>query len=243
MSSLSALLAALTVLVYPRGRAEGALRARREATLAGNVSEESPTGWGPGWVAAASRLGARGRGLRNGADEWLPVLDQLAASLRAGLPPAEVLALATEGSRGAVRWSLEGVLEAAREGRQCAPAWARAARSAGRVELELLARSWAISEQLGAPLADAVDSAARSARSQRELSSRLATATAGASATATILSLLPLAGVGVALLMGIAPTDLYGSSTALVSLVLGLLLIAVGRVVVNGMVDRVMEQR
>lgn len=188
-----------------------------------------------------SRLGLRTGRPDTGAGDWLPVLDNLAAALRVGLPPAEALQLATRGAPTHVRSTVEAVLVASRDGRQCGPAWARAAREADRRELHLLARSWAISEQLGAPLADAVDSAARSARSQRELSSRLATATAGARTTATILSLLPVVGVGVALLMGIGPADLYGSPAALMSLAAGLLLLGGGRVVVNGMVARVSE--
>ena len=170
------------------------------------------------------------------------MLDELAAALRAGLPPAEALALAADSSVPAVQERLRVVLEAAREGRPCAPAWVRTARASARTELELLARSWAISEQLGAPLADAVDSAARSARSHRELSGALETATAGARTTATLLTLLPIAGIGIALTMGIGPTELYGSPVALVSLLAGLALIGVGRVVVGGMVDRVAEQ-
>lgn len=170
------------------------------------------------------------------------MLDELAAALRAGLPPAEALALAADSSAPAVQERLKVVLEAAREGRPCAPAWVRTARASARTELELLARSWAISEQLGAPLADAVDSAARSARAHRELSGALDTATAGARTTATLLTLLPIAGIGIALTMGIGPTELYGSPVALVSLLAGLALIGVGRVVVGGMVDRVAEQ-
>lgn len=242
MSLMVALLAALVVLAAPPGRAESALRARLQV-CAMDLAVDHRSSWRRPFLAVAARLGLGRHRAGPASDAWLPVLDQLAASLRAGLPPTDALALTTKDSGRDVRRTLESVLDAAREGRQCAPAWARAARATGRLELQLLARSWAISEQLGAPLADAVDSTARSARSQTELSSRLATATAGARTTATILSLLPVAGVGVALLMGIGPADLYGSPTAVVSLAVGLLLIAAGRVVVNGMVDRVTDPR
>lgn len=241
MSLLVSVCAVCAILTWPAGRSAAAVRARSARLIASSPPSEPGAGrwsWLTRWRSRARRGTERGQAA---APEWLPVFDQLAASLRVGLPPAEALRLAIRGAPPRVQHLVQGVLAAAQDGRQCAAAWRRAARAADRLELHLLARSWAISEQLGAPLADAVDSAARAARSQRELSSRLATATAGARTTATILSLLPVAGVGVALLMGIRPADLYGSPTALASLGAGLLLIVAGRVVVNGMVDRVAE--
>ncbi|WP_162802173.1 type II secretion system F family protein [Ornithinimicrobium murale] len=174
---------------------------------------------------------------------WLPLLDQLSSSLRVGLPPAEALALSLRGSEERVREQLAGVLDAARAGRACGPAWLRAARSAQSGELELLARSWLISERLGAPLADAVDSAGRALRSGRDLASRLETATVGARTTAAILSLLPVAGLGIALLMGIGPNELYGTPVALLSLGLGVAVILVGRLIVARMITRVVRQQ
>lgn len=236
MTPVIAALTALAVLSWPARRPIRALRSRLRAARA-----TPPPRWRSAVRSLAERLGAWPRHDRSESDLWLPVLDQLAAGLRAGLPPAEALALTTEGSPSSVGAQLETVLGAAREGRPCAPAWMRIARVSARTELELLARSWAISEQLGAPLADAVDSAARSARAHREFSGALDTATAGARTTATLLTLLPLAGIGIALTMGIGPSQLYGSPVALVSLLAGLSLIGVGRVVVAGMVDRVAE--
>ncbi|MCK0113128.1 type II secretion system F family protein [Ornithinimicrobium sp. F0845] len=241
MTWVATLLIALAVLTWPGRRTGRAVRAgllRHRGPM-----DTSPGPWRGLWARGRRRLGWPGRSQAHQTQQWLPVLDHLSASLRAGLPPADALELALTGVGPGVRAVLTPVLEAAREGRPAAPAWARVARATASPEVELLARSWGISEQLGAPLADAVDSAARALRSRRDLASKLETATAGARTTATILTLLPVAGVGLALLMGIAPATLYGSVPAGASLLAGLVLLAVGRVVVTGMIARATVQR
>lgn len=234
---LGAWCVALAVLVWPASRSARAVRSRVEVSTSPGLAAT------PGLRARLRRWGRR-LGLlgdRNGVDtgQWLSVLDELSAALRAGLPAGEALAMSVASSPPAVRTALLPVLEAAQDGRPGAVAWLRAARSAPGGELELVARSWAISEQLGAPLADAVESAARGLRDERALRGRLDAATAGARTTANILTLLPVAGVGIALLMGIGPAELYGSGLAVASLGAGVVLIAVGRVVVTRMISRV----
>ena len=235
MNGTAALLTLLAVLAWPGRRRTRAVRSglrRRRGS-----GDAVPGSWAT-VSAVRRRLAGRRPGPATRTAPWLPVLDQLSAALRSGLPPADAVAIVLTGAGPAVRDHLSVVLAAAREGRPCAPAWARVVRSTVTPELELLARSWAISERLGAPLADAVDSASRALRSRRDLDSRLETATAGARTTATILTLLPVAGVGLALLMGIAPSTLYGSWPAVCSLLAGLVLLALGRVVVTGMITR-----
>lgn len=240
MTEMAGLCVLLAVLIWPARRAERAVRAR--VTRDGPPADAPWQRWRVSMTQAGRRLGlSKGRDPESA--RWLPLLDQLSASLRVGLPPAEALALSLTGSDESVRERVAAVVQTAREGRACGPAWLRAARSARSPELELLARSWLISERLGAPLADAVDSAGRALRSGRDLASRLETATVGARTTATILSLLPVAGVGIALVMGIGPTDLYGTPVALASLVLGIAVIIVGRLIVARMIDRVVHQQ
>lgn len=237
MTALGALLLALAVMVWPARRRARAVRSRLEVSA---FPSDGPNpslgdrarGWG-------RRLGAFGSRSPGDTGQWLSVLDELSASLRVGLPAGEALAMSVTGSPPAVRTALLPVLEATQDGRPGAAAWLRAARSARGGDLEFVARSWAISEQLGAPLADAVESAARGLREERALRGRLDAATAGARTTANILTLLPVAGVGIALLMGIGPAELYGSGLALTSLVAGVVLMAVGRVVVTRMIHRV----
>ncbi|WP_109470937.1 type II secretion system F family protein [Ornithinimicrobium cavernae] len=224
------------VLVLPASRSERAVLAHLRRSGRDDVR---PLGRLRAVVdTVVRRAGGSIRRTGEDATRWLPLLDQLSAALRVGLPPAETLALTLRAGPSATREHLALVLEAAREGRSCGPAWLRAARATSSVELELLARAWGISERLGAPLADAVDSAAHAMRAHRDLASRLETATAGARTTATILTLLPVAGIGMALMMGVGPTTLYGSPVALLSLGLGVVLIALGRVVVARMIAR-----
>lgn len=231
---LTAALLAVAMLVWPGRRSARAARAalrRQRGPRASTITD------------VARRVGRRLLGLRTAhqADlqTWLSVLDQLSASLRVGLPPVEALTMALTGASPTVRGILAGVLDAARAGHPCGPSWTRASRATGSAEVELLARSWSVSEQLGAPLADAVDSSARALRTRRELARRLDTATAGARTTAALLTLLPVAGVGLALIMGISPGTLYGSPLALASLLAGVGLLVTGRVIVTGMITRV----
>lgn len=183
----------------------------------------------------------RHRGVALPVDELLPLLDGLAAALRAGLPAADALDLVSADLSVRVQELVGPVRAAARTGYPCATAWNRVARESASPDLALLARTWGVSEQLGAPLADGVDSAARGLRSRRELASRLTAATAGARTTATILTALPVAGLGLAALMGIGPAVLYGTPVAVASLVLGCVLLAIGRVVVQRMISQVGE--
>lgn len=240
MTILAALCVLCAVLVWPASRRTRAVR--------GRVQRDRWNGErGAGRLAGRltrlrRRLGGATRRGPDDASRWLPILDQLSAALRVGLPPAEALSLALRGGPASARDRVQPVLAAAAEGRACGPTWLRVARAAGSSDLEVLARSWLVSERLGAPLADAVDSAARAMRAARGLASRLETATVGARTTATILTLLPVAGVGISLLMGISPLELYGTLPALVSLVMGAVVIAVGRVIVARMIDRVVRQ-
>jgi len=229
--------AALAVLCWPHRRGRRAAGAEALRVRADQGRRRS--GWQQ--VVAAARARLVGGAGQSGQDvtRWLPLLDQLSAALRVGLPPAEALALALRAAAVPVRDDLLGVLQAAREGRACGPAWLRVARSTSSTELALLARAWLVSARLGAPLADAVDNAAHAMRSHRELASALETATAGARTTALILTLLPVAGVGIALLMGVTPGELYASPAALVSLSLGVVLILIGRLVVARMIAAV----
>ena len=236
MTTLAAVLAGLALLVWPRGRQ---VRAVRCLVARGRRPESHGPSSSRRWCGRRlfSRISLREP---EGAGQWLPLLDELSAALGCGLAPVDALGMALSASPPTVRTALTPVLQAAREGRPGGPAWTRAARIASDPHLELLARSWAISEQLGAPLADGVDSAARAMRSDRDLSNRLAATTAGARTTANILTALPVAGVGVALMMGIGPRELYGSAVAMASLGCGLLLIGAGRLVVTRMIARAM---
>ncbi|MGB3763637.1 MAG: type II secretion system F family protein [Ornithinimicrobium sp.] len=170
----------------------------------------------------------------------LPLLDGLSASLAAGLTPEESLRMASRSTTDTgVRAIVAPVLEAAQEGRPLGVSWQRVAREHSHPDLASLARAWLISERLGCPLSDAVATTASASRSRTVTQQRLSTATAGARATSALLSVLPVGGVGIALMVGIDPFTLYGNPLALVSALCGLGLLLVGRWVVNVMIGRV----
>lgn len=185
----------------------------------------------------------------------LAVLDALGPAMKAGLAPALALRLASApqsrgpgSATGARRAgdSLTADLVAAGElGRPLAPVWAEAAarnavgsrgnavgsRGSGRAsaELGLVASAWALSERLGAPVADAVRLAGGQVRERRQRRQRVQVALAGPRATITVLTVLPLGGPLLALMVGVRPGALYSSPVAQVSVFLGLALMGVGR--------------
>jgi len=166
--------------------------------------------------------------------DLVPVLDALAAALRAGLSTAEALRV-TAGAADP-SGALVPVVLAADEGRPLGQEWRRLARRLEHPDLSALAQAWIISDRLGCPLADAVATAATTARARTALRHRLDVATAGARATSAMLSLLPLGGVAMALLLGVTPTELYMHEIAMVAGLAGLGLLMLGRWMVRRMI-------
>lgn len=208
----------------------------------------------PGAASTRLREGFRasfgGRGRRRSVEleTVLVILDSLAPALRAGLAPAAALrcldvaagppvAVAARRATGpapahpgfSAADLVVDLLAAAETGERLAPVWGRASRVSGSPELALISRAWALSEDLGAPLADSVALAADLVRQRTARERRLAIALAGPRATTTVLSLLPVIGPGVALLLGISPAELYGSAPAVSSVAVGGLFLVVGR--------------
>jgi tight adherence protein B len=129
---------------------------------------------------------------------------------------------------------------ASADGAALGPLWREAAESAGSAELLLLAHAWSLTEDMGAPLAQAVRTTSGLLEARVAHQRRLTGAVAGARATVSVLTVLPLGGPLLALVLGIGPAELYaGSRLTLCSLVLGLCLAAAGRCWVNRMVGSV----
>lgn len=177
---------------------------------------------------------------RRAAARRMRVLDALAAGLRAGLPVPRAVALAVGDSDSEDddrAWT--GILRAAEEGATLGASWEKAARSNRSSTLAAVARSWRVADRTGAPLADALTLAADSARERLRIERALQAATAGPRATAVLLTLLPLAGVAIAALLGTGPLELYAHPFSVISLALGLVLLLMGHVVVDRMIDTV----
>lgn len=178
-------------------------------------------------------------GAGHGAD-LVAFLDSLASALRVGMPTGRAVVVAGEQvSPTLAAVVVAPVAQAAAAGRPTGGAWHRAARDLHDEHLAVVARVVTLSERLGVPQADAVARAAGTVREHRRLELRLRAATAGAQATVAVLSLLPVAGLGLAAMLGVGPVELYGSAPAQASAAIGVGLLLLGRVIVRRQVGRV----
>lgn len=204
---------------------------RTSAGLPDSVRPAMPRRTGVGIRAALAR-----RGRRRLEDEALVgLLAGLVPALRAGLSPVAALELvaasdsvAGEDAEGPACLLLEAAV-VARDGGPLGPTWRDLALRSNCAGLELLGAAWSLTEDLGSPLADAVDTVVGVLRAREDRRRELVAATAGARATMNLLTALPVGGVGLALLVGLAPGELYGSTPALASLSLGVVLLLLGR--------------
>ncbi len=168
------------------------------------------------------------RGARAG--QVLDVLDALGPALEAGLPAGAAVRCLHECATDPRSVELLGRLaRAADAGEPLSAVWGAQARSLRSCELDLVAQAWALSERLGAPLAEAVALSADLLRKRMARQRRVAIALSGPRASMTVLTLLPLAGPGVGLLIGVPPTELYAGAAAKASLAAGLLAMGGGR--------------
>ncbi|QFG67595.1 type II secretion system F family protein [Ornithinimicrobium pratense] len=194
-----------------------------------------------------SRLGV-GRAERR-RDAELQVLDGLAAALEAGLPVPQAVVLAVsqvdqrpdrqDDTGLAGGWN--ELARAAGQGQALAPVWHRLARRTASPTLHSVARAWRVAALTGAPLAGAIRVSAHASRERRRLERAVQVATAGARATVTVLTLLPLAGVGLAAVLGVPPTSLYSHPVALAGAGAGAVLVVVGQAWSRRMVGRVLH--
>lgn len=177
--------------------------------------------------------------------DLLGLLEAIAPALEAGMAPASALSFAADarscsGGPDHLAALASTMASASAEGTALGPLWREAAESAGSAELLLLAHAWSLTEDMGAPLAQAVRTTSGLLEARVAHQRRLTGAVAGARATVNLLTLLPLAGPLLALVLGIGPAELYaGSQLTLVSVVLGLCLAGIGRWWVSRMVGAV----
>jgi tight adherence protein B len=173
------------------------------------------------------------------------LLEAIAPALEAGIAPASALRIAADARSGSTRADPLAVLagsiaSAAAEGGSLGHLWRKAADSAGSSELLLLAQAWSLTEDMGVPLAQAVRTTAGLLETRISQERRVASAVAGAEATVNLLTVLPIGGPLLALVLGIGPAELYGGSGLTRGcLVLGLCLAGAGRWWVHQMVRAV----
>lgn len=245
MPLLLGLLAGLVLLLWlpGGGGGDGRALAGRRGRQAGWVS--GVEGRIAGALAQVSVAGgSAGRRRRAHATE-LQVLDGMAAALEAGLPVARGVRLAVAdvgpglGPSSAAAWSALG--RAASEGQQLGPAWERLARHTRSPTLVSVARAWRVADLTGAPLAEALRVSAHAARERHRLGRAVEVAVAGPRATVTVLTLLPVAGVGLAAVLGVGPAQLYGDPVAQAAVGCGAVLLLLGQAWVRRLVAGVLR--
>lgn len=158
-------------------------------------------------------------------DEAAEIVHRLAVLLGAGLEPhAAIRALADTGeplrAAAACASPLE-VPEALHSAAVADPAAQRAWR--------YVAACWAVALEAGAPLATTLERAAESIRALADADRQVDLALTGPLATARIVGLLPLAGIGMAVLVGADPIGVvFGTVPGALAAVLGVTALAVG---------------
>lgn len=183
------------------------------------------------WSGRTGRTGDR-RAAPDVESELGRFLGTVATALDAGLPTGEAVRAACLGSTSAVASAeladlQRSLLRAAEAGRPTGPLWRAAARRSGGA-LDLVSAAWTMSETLGTPLADAVRAGALACRERADRQRAVATLTAGPAATIRLLTVLPVAGPAVVVLLGLASPALV-SPVMVGSLLLGGVLLLVGR--------------
>jgi len=174
---------------------------------------------------------------RSRPSEWDPealadALDVIVSGLRAGLPPAMALTIA----RDSTAWGrveaerAAGVVARLGQGVATRSAWLQSSDEGPAADAYRTVGSvWDLALQTGGPLSDAVGYLTDHLREQSRLTGRLEALAAGPRASAGLLTLLPLVGPALAVVVGAHPQDLYLSSpVAGASVVTGLLLTGVG---------------
>lgn len=159
-------------------------------------------------------------------------LEVVGSGLRAGLPPAVAVRVAWESTSWGRSESdrVRRVVERLEHGLPTTPAWSTSSDDAAAAEAYRVVGSvWDLALETGGPLADAVEDLTGHLREQVRLNGRLEALAAGPRASARLLTLLPVVGPALAVLIGADPADLYLSSpVASGSAVAGLVLTVLG---------------
>lgn len=176
-------------------------------------------------------------------DALTTMVEGIAPAIAAGVTPATAVAtsaLLTSAtvSTPALRDDLQLLARQSAVGAQLAPLWAGLQQRHGVAALGEVARAWALSEQLGCAIGDALGAATKMMREQLDLERRIAGATAGPRATMQLLTLLPVIGIGVAMVIGVPPWRLYAGRLGLSVLLLGGIFVVAGRLLTRRMIRR-----
>ena len=181
---------------------------------------------------AAARRDRERRGVLSG-------LDVVIGELRVGAHPAVACETAASECDGAAAEAFRCAAARARLGGSAASGLA-ASEGVVADDLRRIARAWAVAETRGLALAELLQAARADLLGRSRFRTRAEAGLAGARATAAVLAALPILGVGLGQLMGAAPVRiLFGGGLGSVLLVVGTVLVAVGLLWTDRIVDRV----
>ena len=229
MTVLAAALLALAIVLWPaRGWVAGAAGEaggdRRRGGGAGAEGEPVPR---RARVRRVLRREVRPSGARHG---WTADFAELSAvGLDAGLPSAQaaVLACAVGGSTHPEIAALGERLAAVdAEGGQVGDCLARCADDDP--DLRFLAAAWQLTDEFGVAAAPAARTAAGVLRERAAAEQRRTVLVSGPRASMWLLTLLPLAGPAVSLLLGLPVEEVYSGGASFASASLGLMLTGAG---------------
>ena len=223
MMLVLAALCALSVVLWPRGRpvrSEGLSRESSTSVAGGRPGDDG----GHGLRERASRLWTTEVTFARAETGWVAEFAELSAvGLDAGLPGVEAARLACAvGAGTSVPMRDLGELLAASEatGEQVGEALRRAAGEHG--DLAFLAAAWRLSEEFGLASAPAARLTAEVLRERSASAERRTVLAAGPRASMWLLTLLPLTGPLVAMLLGLPVLEVYGNATAGLTTFVGL---------------------
>jgi tight adherence protein B len=184
----------------------------------------------PAALTALRRLLRTRRGAAPGVSTTQPTLqlvEDLAVQVRAGAAPEGALRTALLVQGTAVGATPSSADEPSRAASEVIEEWAGTASTPAAVAL---LAAWRLSEDVGASLADVLESVAVGIRHAVELEGDVEVALAGPRATARLLAALPLAGLGLGQLLGASPVDvLLGTPVGWLCAVSGLSLGLLGQ--------------
>lgn len=184
----------------------GALLAGAGGALAGAlVSGTATARWRAGQDRRAAAAAATGLS---------DAVGMLVAELRAGAQPGDAISTAAlEGHADAGR-ALSTAAAAARLGGDVPVALRRSATACLGPSLDRLAHAWSLAERYGIPLADLLDAVRADTEYRVRFAAEMQARLAGPRATAAVLAGLPLLGLALGQVMGAAPFQVLGGTTA-----------------------------
>ncbi|WP_168583221.1 type II secretion system F family protein [Gephyromycinifex aptenodytis] len=245
------LLVVLAVLLWPARRSPPLGRSAAPPSLLVGLAG------GRSWssvltsVRSAASAGSPAAPEHDVADALIDLVDSLAPALSAGLPAQRALELVLGGAEP-VRPEPGGdaatagvqlrarLAERLAAGDSVGTAFQSLAADTDSDGARLLAQAWLLSEETGAPLAATSACAVRLLRSRRDQERAAEVALAGARITIRVLTILPVGGPLLAVLLGVDPVQAYLRSPAVWGcLALATVLVLLGRSWVARQVSRV----